>query len=62
MKRVFILASIFTILLLVIACPSYTKWEHQEDLIGVWVPRNGDSAKIVFNDNGTCYETYSSYF
>ena len=55
MKRVFILASIFTILLLVIACPSYTKWEHQEDLIGVWVPRNGDSAKIVFNDNGTCY-------
>lgn len=54
MKRVFILASIFTSLLLLTAC-SYTKWEHKEDLIGVWVPRNGDSAKIVFNDNGTCY-------
>ena len=54
MKRVFILASIFTSLLLLTAC-SYSKWEHPEDLIGVWVPRNGDSAKIVFNDNGTCY-------
>lgn len=54
MKRVFFIASIFTSLLLLTAC-TYTKWEHKEDLIGVWVPRNGDSAKIVFNDNGTCY-------